>query len=315
MSPAIRQSIKSRSQNIDLLELVSALLPTETVMVRSQVIPSNRLGRRFAQQKLIARGGMGEVYQGYDTETSRLVAIKRLKPELLADNPDAVQRLRREGEILQQLNHPNIVKVLDTIDLAAQPVIIMEYVPGGSLQDLLKKQPRLPLEQVLTIALELADALARAHHQGVIHRDIKPSNVLLAEDGSPRLSDFGIAYLARSTERLTQEGAILGTTVYLSPEAWRGEELDQRSDIWSFGALLYEMLAGWPPFNGEQVAAVVAAILHQPVPDLYQVRANVPSGLIELIEQMLTKERSLRIDSMRQVAAGLELIRRGQELG
>jgi serine/threonine protein kinase len=144
---------------------------------------------------LIASGGMGEVYQGRDTETGQRVAIKRLKPELVAQHPEMIQRLIREGEALRQLNHPNIVQVLATIESEDQPLIVMEYVPGGSLRELLEDQPQLPLDRVLDISLELADALARAHHLDILHRDLKPDNVLLAEDGTPRLTDFGVAYL------------------------------------------------------------------------------------------------------------------------
>jgi len=212
---------------------------------------------------------------------------------------------------LRQLNHPNIVKMLAMFESGGQPVIVMEYMPGGSLQDVLKAEPQLPAEQVVAIGLELADALARVHHLGILHRDLKPGNVLLTADGSPRLTDFGVARLAAPQEsRLTQEGAILGTSVYLSPEAWRGEELDTRSDVWSFGAVLYEMLAGQPPFFAPQITAVLTATLNNPLPNLRQFRPDAPPALVELIQHMLVKEREQRIDSMRQVAAGLEIIQR-----
>jgi tetratricopeptide (TPR) repeat protein/tRNA A-37 threonylcarbamoyl transferase component Bud32 len=266
--------------------------------------------QRFVQERLIASGGMGEVYRGWDVETGQWVAIKRLRPELAAQNPHAVERLLREGEILRQLNHPNIVRVLATVETEAQPVIVMEYVSGGSLQTLLEQQSQLPLDRVLKLGLELADALARVHHLDIIHRDLKPANILLAEDGAPRLTDFGVAYLATQATRLTREGDILGTTFYMSPEAWRSEELDARSDVWSFGAILYEMLAGQPPFAAKQIVAIMRAILNDPVPNLYRFRPDAPPALVALIEQMLVKERELRIDSMRQVAAGLEIIRR-----
>lgn len=275
--------------------------------------PASRLvsiGPRFIQEDLIATGGMGEVYRGRDTETGQPVAIKRLRADLLAHNPEAVRRLIREGEILRQLNHPNIVKMLATLENAGQPIIVMEYVPGGSLQKLLDMQPQLPLERVVDIGLELADALVRVHHVGILHRDLKPANVLLADDGTPRLTDFGVAYLGWQTSRITQEGAILGTSVYMSPEAWRGEKLDARSDIWSFGILLYEMLAGQPPFAAENPVAIMTAILNEPVPTLSQFRPDTPPALAELVKQMLAKARELRIDSMRQVAAGLEIIQR-----
>ena len=272
------------------------------------------LNQRFRQGALIARGGMGDVYEGHDTDTGQRVAIKRLKPEFATHNTDIMQRLIREGEILRQLNHPNIVKMLAMIESLDSPVVIMEYVPGGSLSDVLKAQPPMALEQILNIGLELADALARVHHVGIIHRDIKPANVLLAEDGTPRLTDFGVAHLAEQESRLTQEGDILGTTVYMSPEAWCGEELDARSDIWSFGAVLYEMVAGQPPFAARQIAAIVKAILNDPVPDLYRFRPDTPPLLVGLINQMLVKDRTQRLDSMRQVAAGLEVIQRSLTL-
>jgi DNA-binding SARP family transcriptional activator/predicted ATPase/predicted Ser/Thr protein kinase len=266
--------------------------------------------QRFLPEQLIATGGMGEVYRGRDLQTNRPVAIKRLKPELAAQNPAAVQRLIREGEILGQLNHPNIVKILASYEQDQQPVIVMEYISGGTLGDLLKREGQLELAQVLNLSLELADALVRVHHLGILHRDLKPANILLAEDGTPRLTDFGVAYLAWRETRLTQAGAILGTTVYLSPEAWRGEELNMSSDVWSFGSVLYEMLAGRPPFAAESVIAIMTAILNDPPPDLRTFRPDTPPALVELIKHMLVKDRTLRIDSMRQVAAALEVIQR-----
>jgi serine/threonine-protein kinase len=265
---------------------------------------------RFKQQALIASGGMGEVYRGEDLETGQPVAIKRVKPNQLSDNSAAVQRLIHEGELLRQLNHPNIVKVLATIETGEEAVIVMEFVSGGSLRELLNEEPQLAVARAVNIGLELADALARAHHLNVIHRDIKPENVLLAEDGTPRLTDFGLACLIQPGAGLRQDGVTLGTTAYLSPEAWRGEELDARSDIWSFGVLLYEMLAGRPPFMGQHVVALLTAVLNEPQPDLSRLRPDAPPPLIDLLKQMLIKEREQRIDSMRQVAAGLELIRR-----
>ncbi len=159
----------------------------------------------------------------------------------------------------------------------------MEYVPGGSLRALLKHEVQLPLTRVLDIALELADALTRAHHLGIIHRDLKPANVLLAEDGTPRLTDFGIAYMSKRDTRLTQAGAFMGSPPYMSPEACQGQELDARSDIWSFGVLLYEMLAGRLPFDGENITAVLIAILNEPPPDLTQFQEDVPAPLVNLI--------------------------------
>lgn len=295
-------------ETIDLQE-AAALLEALGVDV-PPVTAARPVIQRFIPEQLIATGGMGEVYRGRDLQSNRPVAIKRLKPELAAQNPEAIQRLIREGEILGQLNHPNIVKILASYEQDQQPVIVMEYISGGTLSDLLKREGQLALNQVLNLSLELADALVRVHHLGILHRDLKPANILLAEDGTPRLTDFGVAYLAWRETRLTQTGAILGTTVYLSPEAWRGEELNMGSDVWSFGSVLYEMLAGRPPFAAESVIAIMTAILNEPPPDLRTFRPDTPPALVELIKHMLVKDRSLRIDSMRQVAAGLEVIQR-----
>jgi predicted Ser/Thr protein kinase len=316
LSPQEVAAAKARGETLDW-EAMAEQLGTELsdpdwVKLLTQAIAPliGTAGERFQLKKLIATGGMGEVYLGQDVESGQPVAIKRLRPDLVAQNPETIQRFIREGEVLRQLDHPNVVKVLATYEDKDQPVIVIEYVGGGSLQDLLDRQPRIPLERVLAIGLELADALARVHHLGILHRDLKPGNILLAEDGTPRLTDFGVASLLQPDTRLTQEGTILGTSAYLSPEAWRGQSLDASSDIWSFGAVLYEMLAGRPPFAATNAVAIMTATLNDPLPDLTEFRPDAPPALVELIEQMLVKERSQRLNSMRQVGAGLETINR-----
>ncbi|MBI5960751.1 MAG: serine/threonine protein kinase, partial [Chloroflexi bacterium] len=265
---------------------------------------------RYEIDTLIGRGGMGDVYRGTDTHTGHLVAIKLLHASIVLDNPDLVDRFQREGEALGQLNHPNIVKLLGGVEEGDKHYLIMEYVGGGSLRDLLDDQSRLPLEAVLNIALDLADALTRAHRLNIIHRDIKPDNVLLAEDATPRLTDFGVAHLGDRT-RLTQTGSVIGTYAYLSPEACNGLELDERADIWSFGVMLYEMLAGRVPFQENSTAAVITAILTKPAPDLLRLRPGLPEALVALIIKMLEKDRDRRISSVRLVGAELEAIIRG----
>src|SRR5574341_778776 len=185
---------------------------------------------RYEIEEIIGQGGMGEVYRGRDTQTGRTVAIKSLKSDLLVAQPDMLERFEREGEILRKLNHPSIVKMLDTVHSDDRHYLVMEYVEGGALADLLKKQPQLPVARVLEIALDLADALTRAHRLGVVHRDIKPGNVLLAADGTPRLTDFGTAHIGDRT-RLTEAGTVIGTYAYLSPEACNGEPLDARRHL------------------------------------------------------------------------------------
>src|SRR6185436_11936199 len=171
-----------------------------------------------------------------------------------------------------------------------------------------RRKARRPLPRALSILLELCDALARAHHLSTLHRDIKPENVLIAQDGTPRLTDFG---LARSgDQRITRENAVLGTVSYLSPEALWGETLDQRADVWACGVMLFEMLAGRCPFDGDRQGAVVTNILQGAPADLHELRPDAPDALIELVRRMLEKSRDARIASARQVAAELESILR-----
>ncbi|MBI5668106.1 MAG: protein kinase [Chloroflexi bacterium] len=272
------------------------------------------IANRFEVEVLIGHGGMGDVYRGRDTLTGQPVAIKFLKPEIIAENPELVARFVREGEALRALNHPNIVKMLAAADDDGHRCLIMEYVGGGSLRDLLTRQPRLPVDRVLNIALDLADALTRAHRLKIIHRDIKPANVLLAEDGTPRLTDFGVAHLSDRT-RVTETGMLIGTYAYISPEACMGDELDARTDIWSFGVLLFEMLAGQRPFEATHPAAIITAILTKPVPDLLALRPDAPPALVGLIYAMLEKDRDKRIASVRLVGAQLEAIIGGTPTG
>ncbi len=202
---------------------------------------------RYVIAEKIGSGGMGDVYKGVDLRNDTPVAIKVLKSELATS--EMVIRFAREGDALRQLNHPNIVKLLDAIDEDNRHYLIMELVEGGSLDEILRQTPRLPIPQVLDIALDLADALTRAHRLNIVHRDIKPANVLMASDGMPRLSDFGIARVAGSN--ITETGNVLGTAAYIAPEVLQGASADARSDIWSLGVMLFEMLAGEHPFRGQ----------------------------------------------------------------
>ncbi len=279
---------------------------------------SRRIASRFQIEELIGQGGMGDVYRGLDIETGQPVAIKALKQEIIAHDPDLVARFQREGEALRQLNHPNIVKMLAAIEEDDQYFLVMEYVGGGTLADLLhevqeNRAAPLPIARVLQIGLDLADALTRAHRLNIIHRDIKPPNVLLAEDGTPRLTDFGVAHIGGST-RVTETGAIIGTYAYISPEAFNGESLDARTDIWAFGVLLYEMVAGRRPFDEPHPGAMLMAILQKPVPDLQAIRPDVPVALADLIYRMLEKDHLRRIPSVRLVGAELEALVHGIEI-
>jgi DNA-binding NarL/FixJ family response regulator len=267
------------------------------------------IGNRYVIDRLIGSGAVGRVYLGHDRQTAEPVAIKALMSEWVARAPDSVERFRREGEALRKLNHPNIVKVLATLEEGDQHYLVMEYVGGGSLADLLKRQPLLPIEQVMSIGLELSDALSRAHHLDIIHRDLKPGNILLAEDGTPRLTDFGLAHLGHYPA-LTTAGQLLGTFQYLSPEACANQALDARADIWSFGVVLFEMLTGQLPFDGDAPIDIIHAIQHQPVPEVTWYRKDAPAPLADLIRRMLMRDRPARMAGARSVGAELEAIQR-----
>ncbi|MCL4263126.1 MAG: protein kinase [Anaerolineae bacterium] len=306
--------VQPEAESVALYEAIRTrqLAPPTVAQTALPVTAVTTPQTRYQQDEFLAVGGHGELYRGVDLVTGAPVVIKRLRPELSQQTPEYVARFQREGQLLSELNHPNIVNMLALFERDGQHHIVMEYVAGGSLRQLLEQQPQLPFDQALTIALELADALSRAHHLGIIHRDLKPENVLLAPGHSPRLTDFGLARLHRDDSRITQQGLFIGSPAYMSPEALQGEDLDARGDIWSFGVLLFEILAGQRPFTGEQVTAVITRILNEPVPVIEKFRPYIPPALAYLLRRMLVKNRHDRISSMRQVAATLEAIREGQ---
>ena len=271
------------------------------------------IGQQLGNYQVIERlgvGGMGAVYLAAHMDTHARVVIKHLHLHLLSDT-QILERFQREGQALAQLNHPNIVKQLDTFFENGQHYLVMEYVAGGSLADHLQQTPQLPIKQILKIGLELADALTRTHHLNIIHRDLKPANVLIAEDGTPRLTDFGIARMI-NTETMTEAGMIIGTLPYMPPEALKHAPIDHRADLWAFGVMLFEMLAGKRPYQGEQIAALIRSILQDPIPDLEKLRPDAPIALVDLTYRLLDKDPLARISSARIIGAELEAILKGQ---
>jgi predicted ATPase/predicted Ser/Thr protein kinase/Flp pilus assembly protein TadD len=272
------------------------------------------IANRFKLEEIIGYGGMGEVYRAVDEQTGQLVAVKRLKPELVKDEPNFVRRFTLEGEALSQLNHPNIVGMISAFTVDDDHYLVMEYVGGGSLADLLAQRKRLSVRRSLEIALDLNDALTRAHRLNIIHRDIKPSNVLLAEDGTPRLTDFGTARIQQGKTQLTGTGVMVGTYAYMSPEACNGDALDARTDIWSFGVMLYEMLTGQLPFNHPQLVHLLMSIMTEPPPDIQELRPEISDDLADLIYRMLVKDADRRISTTRLVGVALEANLQGEIL-
>jgi serine/threonine protein kinase len=271
-----------------------------------QLLLAGRFEIADLTRDVIGQGAMGTVYRGLDRQTGLAVAIKALRPEITLHRPELVTRFRREGEALRQLNHPNIVTIIVDLHENGQHYLIMEFAGGQSLADLLKKGP-LPVAQAVSICLDLADALTRAHRLGIIHRDLKPANVLLAEDGTPKLSDFGVAHFSDKPS-LTEAGLLVGTFDYLSPEACQGQPLDERSDIWGLGVILFEMLTARRPFSGQHIADTLQAILTEPTPSLTAYCPTAPDSLSDLVYRMLEKERQARLPSTRLVGLELENI-------
>jgi len=265
------------------------------------------IGARYQIQQEIGAGGMGMVYLGKDTLTNILVAIKKLKPQITT--PELIERFQREGEALRALNHPNIVKLLDTIQEDDQYYLVMTYVDGGDLSKRIA-QGGLSISEILHIGIDLSDALTRAHKLDIIHRDLKPANILISEDGTILLTDFGVAHFG-AKQRLTEADNIVGTVDYLAPEVFETGISDKRIDIWAFGVILFEMLTGTRPFFGANVSQVMMNIVTGVIPDIEAIRPDAPAGLVDLIYRMLNRNPEERIPSMRLVGAELEALSQG----
>ena len=283
--------------------------------------PGTEIGRYKIRSK-IGEGGMGEVYLAEDIELLRQVAIKLLSPQTIADE-HAGQRLVREARAVAKLDHPNICSVYEVSNADGRSFIAMQYIEGETLDLRLKRKP-LELKESLTIASQIADALAEAHRHGIIHRDIKPSNIIITSRGQAKVMDFGLAKVIQPARAIQNEadteamlstpGAILGTVPYMSPEQVRGEALDARSDIFSFGVLLYEMLSKRQPFANQSAAATISAILTHEPPPLASYVLNLPEELQRIVRKCLEKDRERRYQTVRDVALDLEKLREHESM-
>ncbi|MFY9608030.1 MAG: alpha/beta fold hydrolase [Blastocatellia bacterium] len=269
----------------------------------------------------LGAGGMGEVYLAEDTQLDRKVAIKFLPPESLSDEP-AKKRLVREARAAAKLDHPNICSVYEVAEEDSRRFIVMQYVEGETLASRIQRKP-LELKEVLEVAAQIADALAEAHSHGIIHRDIKPANIMLTARHQAKVMDFGLAKVVRErsltdttaeTESLlTEPGAIIGTVPYMSPEQVRGESLDARSDIFSFGAVLYEMLSGRQPFSAESAAATISALLIRDPPPLARYSREVPAEMERIVAKALRKNREERYQTAKDLFIDLKTLRQRLE--
>jgi len=264
------------------------------------------LSRRYTIEREIGRGGTALVFLAQDLKHQRPVAIKVLLPEIAMVL--GADRFLREIRLTARLVHPHILPLLDSGEAAGFLYYVMPYVQGESLRVRLKRERLLPMDDALQIAREVADALSYAHSNDIVHRDIKPENILLESEHAV-VADFGIARAitaAAGGEHLTDSGVVVGTPWYMSPEQARGERLlDGRSDVYSLGCVLYEMLGGEPPYTGRTAQAIVARRLGEPVPPLRTLRETVPAGVERAVTKALAKAPADRFATARQFAEAL----------
>ncbi|MEA2630901.1 MAG: eukaryotic-like serine/threonine-protein kinase, partial [Chloroflexota bacterium] len=262
------------------------------------------LGGRYRLVELLGSGGMATIYRASDTGLGRDVALKLLRPEYLRD-PDFSSRFRQEAQSAASLSHPNVVTVYDYGEDPSGPYIVMELVDGEDLATILRRSGPLPPRQVARIGAGVARALAAAHARGLVHRDVKPGNVLIGTDGRVKVVDFGIAR-AMAEAQVTLPGMTLGSVHYFSPEQARGEPATTASDIYSLGIVLYEMLTGVRPWEGDSAASVALARLTGPIPDPAAVRPSIPADLAAITRRALALDPNDRWPSAAVMADALE---------
>lgn len=269
-----------------------------------------KIGGRYEILEMLGQGGMSAVYKAMDQNLKRVVAVKLIHPHL-SDDPEFVRRFEEEAKAVAQLRHPNIVQIFDFDHDEDVYYIVFEFVPGETLQERLKRlhknERRMDVELLLSIAGRLTDALNYAHSRGLVHRDVKPANVMLNVNNEPVLMDFGIVKIVGGTQH-TATGAVMGTARYMSPEQIRGERVDERTDLYSLGVMLFEMAGGRAPFEADSAMTVMMMHVNDPVPDLRQLRPEVPAGLVRVINRALTKQPDDRFATAGALAAALKEI-------
>ncbi len=282
-------------------------------MTDRRIVPGALVGP-YRIESLVGQGGMGRVFRAYDTKLNRPVAIKILSDDI-ADHAARV-RFQREAQTASSLNHPHILTVHDAGELDGQDYLVTEFVDGGALSDWIRAEPR-SWRQIIQLMIGVADGLATAHAAGILHRDVKPGNILVATNGYAKLADFGLARWRESpqsatvtstvTMPATSQGVIVGTVAYMSPEQATGHALDQRTDIFSFGVVLYELLAGARPFSARSDVEVLSAIIRdtpKPLP------ASIPVALRLAVEKALEKDPADRYQTLGELVVDLKRVAR-----
>lgn len=267
-----------------------------------EIAPDRIAGYRIV--RAIGRGGMGTVYEAEESATGRKVALKLIGSDSIS-SPDALERFRQEGRLASTLSHPRCVFVLGADEVGGRPYIVMELMPGTTLQDVVEKEGPLAVESAVPKILDVIDGLVEAHRLGVIHRDVKPSNCFVEAEGRTKIGDFGLSKSLGGDSNLTRTGAFLGTPLYASPEQIKGEPIDARTDVYSVSATLYYLLSGKPPFRGTDAAATLARIVSEPLEPLRTIRPDIPAELERVIQRGMERDRARRYGSLQELRTAL----------